>query len=386
MKNPRSASWRRRGAALGIVALLAAACGSDDGATVRNLDADGETSASASSSASSSSSGSASASATAAGSATTSTEGDGGYEYASNVDSHRLVVLDICGIGDLLDAGDFDAVGTIYRDGVNSVKSDGSVRTIAGFAAGEGKQHGLDAYYGTPTPLDDFVSAALAGSGEFDGMSDAVRGQGVEKGMQNQTMVAWTVHELNAALTKAADGNFDVQEGAVHNWDEGWAFYHGADGNCGPWTTANKRAGNFGTTGDGDIAQANINILQAMIDGRDALLAEDAAGAEAAASEAIRNIVITYSQAAIRYASLVEGDLAEGDAETAKVHQAEGLAFWRVIESTVAPVGADVDAINAILDLGSEPGENGFGDDVRVALEPAWDALGISADEIGTLG
>ena len=81
----------------------------------------------------------------------------------------------------------------------------------------------------------------------------------------------------------------------------------------------------------------------------------------------------------------MEGDLAEGDAETAKVHQAEGMAFWRVIEAYVAPVGADVDAVNAVLDLSEEPGANGFGGEVRAALEPAWEALGISAADIGEL-
>ncbi|MGI9597178.1 MAG: hypothetical protein ACR2QK_13525, partial [Acidimicrobiales bacterium] len=65
--------------------------------------------------------------------------------------------------------------------------------------------------------------------------------------------------------------------------------------------------------------------------------------------------------------------------------QAEGLAFWRVIEAYVAPVGADFDTVNAIFDLGQEPGANGFGDEVRAALEPAWQSLGITPAEIGEL-
>jgi hypothetical protein len=213
-----------------------------------------------------------------------------------------------------------------------------------------------------------------------------VRAQGVEKGMQNQVMIAWVVHELETALAEAADGDFDPAEGAVHNWDEAWAFYHGAEPGCAPYATANSRAGNFGTTGaDGETARANEAILAAMIEGRDALLAEDAAGAEAAAAEVVRNVVITYSQAVIRYASLVEDDLAADDTALARVHQAEGLAFWRVIEAIVTPLGADAEAIDAIYDLAEEPGANGFGDDVRAALEPAWEALGISGDDIGEL-
>ena len=404
-----------------VVVLVAASCsGTDDGAAVREIN-DGSESVSASASASGSASGSASASASGSASATATgtgsasatgtgsasatgtgtgsasasapadgssaaSPGDGGYEYASNVDSHRLLVADICGIGDLLDAGDFAAVEDIYRNGENSVKSDGSIRTIGGFAAGEGKQHGLDAYYGTPAPLDDFVTAALQGTGMFEGQSDGVRSQGAEKGIQNQVMVAYAVHELYAALAKAADGNFDVASGAVHNWDEGWAFFHGAEPGCSPYATGNKRAANFGTTGaDGETARANEGILAAMIAGRDALLASDAAGAEAATEEVVRGLAITYSQAAIRYASLIEGDLADGNDAKAKEHQAEGLAFWRVVEAYMVPAGADAGTMDAIFNLSNPPGANGFGVEVRAALQPAWDALGIAASDIGSL-
>ena len=132
-----------------LVALLAASCGDgDDGATVRDLGADSSTDAS---SGSGSASGSASAPVAAGGQVTV---GDGGYEYASDVDSHRLLVADICPIGGLLDEGDFEAVAIIYTDGVNSINSDGSVRTIGGFAASEDRLHGLATYYGTATPLD----------------------------------------------------------------------------------------------------------------------------------------------------------------------------------------------------------------------------------------
>lgn len=387
-------TWRNRRlpALVAAVALTLTACGGDDGAEVRDLGAADETSVSASASGSGSASGSASASGSGSASAPASsgdsatTTGDGGYEYASNVDAHRLVVADLCPIGDLLDGGDFAEVEAIYRDGVNSVNSDGSVRSIGGFAASEDRSHGLDAYYGTPTPLDDFITEALTGTGRFEGQSDGVRSQGAEKGIRNQAMVAWVIHELNAALAKAADGDFDVAEGAVHNWDEGWAFYHGSQPGCAPWATGNSRAGNFGTlAADGETALANERILQAMIDGRDALLAEDAAGAEAAAADAVAGLAIIYSQATVRYAALIEGDLAEGDDEAAKEHQAEGLAFWRVMEATLADNGADVDVINAIFDLGNEPGVNGFGDEVRAALAPAWSALGITDADIGEL-
>ncbi|MDG2039373.1 MAG: hypothetical protein P8J30_02700, partial [Ilumatobacter sp.] len=49
---------------------------------------------------------------------------DVGYAYATNVDSHRLVVVDVCDVEDLLDSDPFDvaAINGIYTDGKNSVK------------------------------------------------------------------------------------------------------------------------------------------------------------------------------------------------------------------------------------------------------------------------
>lgn len=315
------------------------------------------------------------------------TDADGGYAYASNVDAHRLVVKDICEINDLLDADeiDFAAIAELYEDGKNSVNPGGSVRSIGGFASSEDRNHGLDDYYEEPTPLDGFVRAALEGTGLFEGESAAVRRQGVQKGIQNQVMVAWMVHELNSALDKAADGEFDPAEGAPHNWDEAWAFYFGADRDCAPYVTGEKRADDFGTNNAEETALANAAILEAMNDGRDALLEEDAGGAQAAAGEVKRNLAIIYSQAAVKYATVAAEDVEEGDEEAARVHQAEGYTFFRVIENLLADAGADVEAVNAILHLSNEPAAAGGGDEVRAALAPAWEELDISDEDIGTL-
>ena len=382
--------------ALFAFSFLVAACGDDDGAAVREIGSNGSESVSASASSSGSSSSSAVASASSSAPAEASESGevgdfgsDNGYEYASDVSSHRLVVDDICEINELLgaDSIDFGAVKAIYVDGKNSVKSSGEVRTIGGFAAAEGKKHSHDDYYGAGGSLNDYVSAALDGTGMFEGESDSVRKQGVQKGIQNQTMIAWTVHELNSALGKATDGNL---EGAVHNWDEGWAFYHGASGSCGPYGTGNKRGGNYGTLGaDGETAVANESILNAMIAGRDAILAGDVAGATEAANSVIRAVTIIYSQATMRYATKVEGDIANGDLAKARVHQAEGLSFWRVLEPRIGALGgagADTIAtINSAYDLSNEPGSGATADEVRSALYPIWGMFDIDREDIGEL-
>ena len=389
---------------IAVFSLIAASCGDDDGGSVRDLDssesssgsgsgsgsasgsASGSSSASAVASASASASGSGSASMAAGGSTADATPADGGYAYASNIDSHRLVVEDICEINEIVGDYRWSEIAEIYANGSNSVKSDGSVRTIGGFAAGEGKKHGVDTYYGTPTPLDDFVSAALNGTGVWAGESDAVRKQGVQKGIMNQVMIAWVVHELNAALAKAADGNFDAATGAPHNWDEAWAFYHGSAPGCGPFATANKRAKDFGTLGsDGETALANEGLLAAMIDGRDALLAGDEAGAISATNEAVKHVFITYAQATIKYAAKVYSDLEAGDTEAARVHQAEGWAFFRIIEPILGNNGIDTSVIDSILNMENDPGSGSVAD-IQAVLDPVITSFGITPAEFGSYG
>ena len=263
-------------------------------------------------------------------------DSDGGYDYASNVDNHRMLMGDVCDIKDLSGAYDWDGVMDIYENGEHAEKSDGSYRTLMGFADASGKNHAYDDYYGADGSWNDFVSAAIEGTGPFAGESDTVRDQATEKGIQNGVMTAYAIHELNAAIIKAEVGNWGPDD-AQHAWDEGWAFYHGPDDadadydGCGPFATAAKRGGNFGT---GDAT--NIATLAAMNDGLTALKNEDMQGVIDARDEVLKNVVIVYSQASVRYASKMTDDLAAGDTADYDKHQAEGHAFYRVIEAYVA--------------------------------------------------
>ena len=277
---------------------------------------------------------------------------DGGYTYVSDVQVYADMAQDVCDIKDLVDTYDWAAIKAIYTDGENVVKSDGSYKTLAQHAAASGKKHGLQEYYGVDAPLDAYMMAALDGTGMFEGASDSMRAQAVEKAAQNQILVAYAIHELNSAIAKATDGNWGT-DGAQHAWDEGWALYHGSTdhASCAPYATGDKRAGNFGTTvSDTDsTAKANAAILVAMNEGLVALQAEDLAGATAARDTVVKNIVIIYSQATIRYASKMTTDTT---LEAAQTHQAEGYSFWRVIESmvhddSVTCYNADTDSSSA---------------------------------------
>ena len=265
----------------------------------------------------------------------TSFGSDGGYTYASDVQVYAEMAHDVCDIKALVETFDWDAIKAIYQNGSNVEKSDGSMKTLAQHASASGKKHGLSEYYATDAPLNDYMMAALDGTGMFEGTSNAMREQAVEKAAQNQILTAYAIHELNSAIADAEDGNWGT-DGAQHAWDEAWALYHGATdyASCAPYATGDKRAGNFGTTvsDNNSTAKANAAILVAMNEGLAALQAEDLAGATAARDTVLKNIVIIYSQATIRYASKMTTDTT---LEAAQTHQAEGYSFWRVIESMV---------------------------------------------------
>ena len=369
-------SWHMKIFTILCVALLsfAVACSDDDGedrpGTVSVIGASGSGSAS--------------------GSASASHAHDhaaiGGYKPASDVVSHSLVVVDVAEINALLGADkiDFAAVKALYEDGKNSVKSSG-IRTIAGFARSERSERIWDdytAYYNDPTWLDTYVTHAIDGTGPFEGEADGVRKQGIQKGIQNQIMIAWALHEVVAAEEKVAAGNIDVNKGAPHNWDEWWAFYHGdndAAPKGSPFATADKRGGNFGTG-----SAVNDALLKATNEGLEASKSGDASALAAAADEILRQVTITYVQATIRYGSKMQADLEAGDDAKARIHQAEGWAFFRVIEPLVAKANASsAKDLNAIYNLENQPSKSAA--KVLSAIEAAYSGLNITKAEVGTL-
>ena len=336
---------------------------------------------------------------------------DGGYTYASNVDNHRSLMKDLCDMKTAAssDGGyDFATAKDIYMNGKNAQKSDDSYRTLAGFASADGKNHGYDAYYNASGSVDDHIMAAMDGTGDFAGVSDTVRYQGIAKLTVNMGMVAYTIHELNSAIAKADAGNVDNDSGAPHNWDEGWAFFHGPDEDygCSPAKVMEKRAADFGTQTNG-VSNAFTASQNAMIDGLAALQAEDSTAYNAAAETVVKNLVITYSQAVLKYTSKMDSN------DSAAKYQAEGYAFWKAIEAySAAYTNACIDAngnvtyvgdsnatacnagetfdghygadkINEILNL-QDATQLGTSYDVTAHLEHVWAHYGITSDDIGS--
>ncbi len=255
------------------------------------------------------------------------------------------------------------------------------MRTLGNFArAARSTEHVLGRYerHLGSAWLDSFASAAIGGSGVFAGEADLVRRQGIQKAARDQVLVAWTFHELDASVDKALKGDYAADTGAPHNWDEARAYYHGEKPECAPHATADERGREFGTG-----SAVNAGILAAMQRGLQALLARDTSGAAKARDEIVRNVTITYIQSAIKYSANMDAALVQGKMDDARVFQAEGWAYFRVIEPLIAQVNPGAaTAVAGIFNLDAQPAP-GSGERVTRVFAETYKALKIHSSEVG---
>lgn len=259
------------------------------------------------------------------------------YTPPTDVTGNRAIGGDVAAIRKLLDGAkpDFKAAAAIWSKGRSSVKSDGTNRTLAGFA----EKH----------PAGEAVADALAGSGSAAGLSGDERKQWIDKGM-TVTLKVHALDELVAAKEKLAAGELDPQEGAIHNVDEAWAYFD-AEGE-GVVATAAKRAKDFGL-GEHELGN---DVIAGIAAARDAVTAKDAAAFDAAAETTRGALNRIFALAVKKYA--VEG-------ETDVVARAEGLAFsWglagelpdadhKKVQDAFAKGAGAATTIGAVLDAGA---------------------------------
>ncbi len=310
----------------------------------------------------------------------------GGYQPVSDVAQHARMSLDVCEVNRLLDASpvDFAAVAAIYRQGRFSDEKEGVKRTLGKFAgearSSEDTLGSYERYLGAGW-LNAFVGDAIDGVGAFAGASEAVRREAVRIGVRDQIMVAWALHEFDAALEKAVKGKFTKASGAPHHWDEAWAYYHGEKPECSPFATANSRGDEFGV---GTLVTRRLSLF--MRDGQKVLLDKTLVGVQAHRDEVVRNITISYVQSVIKAASEVDTALAQGKADEARVHQAEGWAYYRVIEPLIAKANTTAArTIVGVFDLAAKPAA-GSASKVTAAFSTAYGPLGITPSDVGGLG
>lgn len=221
------------------------------------------------------------------------------YTPANDVTDHAAIDVDMKTFEDLLKSGDgpkWELAREIYEDGRNSPNGD-KLRTLQGFSTGLPakaetlKNKGSDllpeffmykAYYNnSETYADDFVQGALAGTGDFEGLTDDARVQFAIKGAQYQNVWMYVLRELYEAVATCRTGS-----AAPKAWDEGLAFYTGSivgpkAANIGVMlhALAQKRCGSFGLcSGDGEnepTASTNAEAVRAFKDGLEAVLSGD---------------------------------------------------------------------------------------------------------------
>lgn len=314
-------------AAAASAVLLLAGCGSDDEGPAAGASTTAEPAGSAT--------------APAAGSAAT-------YKPVSDVAANAAIGRDVAAIRALLkpeQSGaepDFAAAERIWSKGRFSKKSDGTKRTLAGFA----EEH----------PAGTRVAHALGGRGSAAKLSDAERVQWIDKGMI-VTLKVHALDEFEGAKKKLAAGELDPEEGAAHNVDEVWAYFE-ADGE-GVVATAVKRSEDFGL----DEHELDNDVIAAIAAAQQAVADEDAAALEAAAQDARGAMNRIFALAVKKYS--VEG-------AKDKVARAEGLAFSWGLSGELDD--ADLKTIQTA--LGPKGGE-GSAAVVARTLDGAVDKLGI---------
>ena len=342
MRNHRGQSYAKGlvgliGAAV-LILSLAAACGEDDGEDRPGVQVIGKSGAV---------SGSVSGSVSGPVSAAAVTQVSEHYATVSDVTSHAAIALDMRDIGSLLNAAktdeavDWSAITTLYENGANSVKGDGSARTLLSLAT----SGSVLAEFPGGTDLDGNVRAGLSGSWQGRDVDDLVRRQLINKGLQ-AIIYGKVLQELTAARSKIEQGNTDDASGAPHNVDEAWAFYVGAPNDEGirGWSisaTARSRAGNFGLDGKVDAP-----LQQALAQALDASRKGDLAAYDAAAEQVRGRLNTVFYLAALRYAKRAADDVEPGPRAE---HLAEGWAFYQAIHPAVrsasAPAASTVEGL-----------------------------------------
>lgn len=279
------------------------------------------------------------------------------YTVTSDVHKEMNMAEDTAAIKAFIKLADFTGAEKIFKDGQEALPHtwkklvDAPHPDSSYWAAAK-------AHYSTGTFISSFVEGALGGGGDWKEV--LAREEGVMKGIMNQSPVMLAFAHLEAAAKHSAAGSKADAHKAV---DTAVAFYVGSDRDSTPYATANKRAkdSEYATLGAGGESKANLAFLKGCAS---AAAAIDKGESLDKVVETIKGqVMATYYQASIKYANSLDSDVGKmaaasrhlldgtADAPTAE-HQAEGWAFWRVIEATVAstdPEGAA--SVTAIYNL-----------------------------------
>jgi hypothetical protein len=284
----------------------------------------------------------------------------------------------------------WETATTIYTSGQYSEVSTGVKRNLKSFNGNYAGEPWFDAwksYYGSDAPWDDYISAALAGTGAHAGKSDTFREQVILKGIFG-LLVYETMHLLQHAVTLGVAGD---RAGAAAAWDQAYAVYYGADGTACPYETQAKRDTDYP---DGvAVAPLGISLLK---QGQKALTAYSSVLVSAALTEFQRAFTVTFVRAAIKYSYLIfHKTVVDGVPVYSEKYHAEGHAYFSNGAAWIASLGDDADArarskaaVDTILaalsiDLTKDTMDANMHCTVRVALESIYEDIGVDCGMIG---
>jgi len=311
----------------------------------------------------------------------------GDYVPVSNVLEHSQISKDIAAFGAALkgDDPDYAAAKAIYeKGGGNSCKNAAKTRTLQAFATADLKG---ESFYDAFTK-DDFVTAgwwdrwilsALDGTGVFQNASRTKRVTCLTKGVMG-LVTLYASHELEAGIAKAEEQSKRSDAVSGHAWDEGWAFYYGADaGASAPWEVATKRDGDFPNG-----LEVNTSIVPHFNKGLIAV--RSATYSDTLAKEARDTIyrmwAVTYLRAALKYLQISENKTNQDKAHS------EGYAYFMAIDGWVHSKGTTgataATLMRSKLDITQSVIPSGSYCEAKAALEAAYPAMGLSCDIMGT--
>jgi len=298
--------------------------------------------------------------------------------------------------------------GAITVDSTNVGKPTGNImntyRTLQGFSTQAQTKMAMQetyqiyrAYYGAGDYANQYVLAALGGSGEFNGLGNDAREQGAKKGTAYMNVWMYVIHEIEDAIIDCENncitpGSQDCNSDPVHAIDEAAAFYAGSlegvaakgvpDAGKLVFRLAEKRCADFGTcTGTQGQAAANAEIVAKLQKAQVELKNSRCVNVVPLKKRIVELMSIPLIQGSLRYAWKVAEDPQAGLKE-----KAEGAVFAAAILPRVAACNPDVAKLisdNMKIDAANHMSAGFVA--IKQAFESTYACLGITCEDIGGL-
>jgi hypothetical protein len=255
-------------------------------------------------------------------------------------------------------------------------------------------------YYGDFDYADKWVLAAInkdktkfsSGNGDADFKNyktDEIRTQAIKKGIAYMNVWMYVIREFEDAIDDCTEGCISCNDGPVHAWDEGVAFYtgtlEGTDGSSSGvmvHALADKRCANYMTCGmDGDstmgISQVNYKLLELFAQGQHYLTVGACSKVRGVLTMIEAQMAIPLIQGTMRYAYKV-AYLGGGDEE-----MAEGAVFAAAILPVVNYCKQN--RANKIYDSMQIGAASVNFEEVKESFETVYDCMNVTCAEVGGL-